>query len=83
MNISFVEYAHFECILDTINIQNSVNVKLVQKHILFAYSYYIKCSFNTNLDTFKMYNADNAPIHFCANLVKDCTDVYVNYLSIV
>ena len=48
-------------------------------NILFSYSYNIKCSFNTNLDSFKMYNGDNAPTHFFGNLVKD----FFNYLSIM
>ena len=45
--------------------------------------YYIKCLFNSSLNKFNMYSGDNAPKHFFVNLVKDCTDLYVNYLSIV
>ena len=80
MNVPFVVYVDFECILETINIQNSVNVKSIQKYIPFAY---IKCSFNASLDKFGIYSGDDAPKHFFAKLVKDCTDLYVNYLSIV
>ena len=83
MDVPFVVYADFECILETINIQNSANVNSIQKHIPFAYSYYIKCSFNSSLDKFNIYSGDDAPKHFFVNLVKDCKDLYVNYLSIV
>ena len=30
-----------------------------------------------------MYSSDDAPKYFFVNLIKDCTDLYVNYLSIV
>ena len=83
MDVPFVVYADFRCILKIINTQSSANVKSIQKYIPFAYSYYMKCSFNSSLDKFIMYGGDDAPKHFFVNLVKDCIDLYVTYLSIV
>ena len=83
MDLPFVVYVDFECNLKTINIQNSANVKSVQKHIPFTYSYCINCSFNSILGKFNMCSGDDVPKYFFVYLVKDCTDLYVNYLSIV
>ena len=59
MDVPFVIYTDFEYILEAINIQNLSNVKSIQKHIRFAYSYYIKCSFNSSLNKFSMYSSDD------------------------
>ena len=39
--------------------------------LILVYNYYIKCSYNSNLNIFKIYNANNAPQHFFKSLVND------------
>ena len=81
----FVVYADFESILEcTINVQNSTNVKSVQKHIPFAYSYYIICSYNSDLNIFRIYNNNNnAPQHFFKSLVNEIFDICTGHLSVI
>ncbi|XP_046811879.1 uncharacterized protein LOC124421113, partial [Lucilia cuprina] len=83
MDVPFVVYADFECILESTNVQNSSNVKSVQKHIPYAYSYFIKCSFDSKLDKFRIYSGENSPKHFFKSLVEDTLYIYNNYLRIV
>ena len=78
MDIPFVIYADFECILESTNDQNSTNVKSVQKHIPIAYSYYVKCSFDSHLDIFRIYSGEDSAKHFFQTLVKDTVDIYNN-----
>lgn len=60
IDVPFVVYADFECILESVNIQNSSNVQTTQRHIPFAYSYYIKCSFDRSLDNFRIYSGKDS-----------------------
>lgn len=52
IDVPFVVYADFECILEKLDIKQSDNIRLVQKHIPYAYSYFIKCSFDDNLNIY-------------------------------
>ncbi|XP_059221314.1 uncharacterized protein LOC131995971 isoform X1 [Stomoxys calcitrans] len=81
LDIPFSIYADFECILQPLEIQNSSKVKSVQKHIPFAYSYYIKCSFDSNLDKIKIYSGEDCTKHFFNSLVGEIVWIYNNYLS--
>ncbi|XP_065370870.1 uncharacterized protein LOC135963015 [Calliphora vicina] len=81
MDMPFVVYADFECILESMNVQNSNSVKSVQKHIPFAYSYYIKCTYDSGLDIFRIYSGEESAKHFIQQLVNDTLDIYNNHLS--
>lgn len=83
LDVPFVVYADFECILESVDIQNSANINSVQKHIPFAFSYYIKCSYNSSLDIHRIYSGENASTHFFKSLVEDALYIYSNYLSVV
>ncbi|XP_037806202.1 uncharacterized protein LOC119600179 [Lucilia sericata] len=82
LDVPFVVYADFECILESTNFKNSTKVESVQKHIPYAYSYYIKCSFDSSLDKFRIYSGEDSPKHFFKSLVADTSDIYNNHLSV-
>ena len=44
-------------------------------------SYYIKCSFDSHLDIFRIYSGEDSAKHFFQTLVKDTVDIYNNFLS--
>ena len=81
LDVPFVVYADFECILEEINVKNSDKINLIQKHVPYAYSYYIKCSFNNDLDIFRIYHGEDCSSNFFKTLLDDCITIYETYLS--
>jgi len=59
LDVPFVAYADFECVLERMDLKTSDNINLIQKHIPYACSYYIKCSFDTSLDIYRIYYGED------------------------
>nr|XP_032289060.1 uncharacterized protein LOC116649904 [Drosophila virilis] len=83
MNVPFVVYADFECILEELDIKQSDNIRVVQKHIPYAYSYFIKCSFDDNLNIYRIYHGEDCTLNFIQSLHNDCIMLYKNHLRLV
>ena len=81
LDVPFTIYSDFECILKPIDIQNSTKTQYVQEHIPYAYCYFIKCSYNNQLNRFKIYSGIDAPKHFFKSIFDDVLDIYNLYLS--
>ncbi|XP_073831735.1 uncharacterized protein [Musca autumnalis] len=60
---------------------NSGKTEQVKEHVPCAFSYNIKCSFDSSLDKFFTYTGPDAPKVFLENLINDCKFYYNNYLS--
>lgn len=80
LDVPFVIYADFECILSKINNKNSNNVTSIQKHIPIAYSYYIKSSFDSKLNKFRTYTGNDVVKDFVQNLIEDARFLCTNFL---
>ncbi|KAI8129580.1 hypothetical protein CVS40_0929 [Lucilia cuprina] len=80
LDIPFVVYADFECILENIQTHVSGKTSFIQKHLPCAFSYFIKCGYNDNLSKFEIYSGSDAGEVFVKSLIKDCRDIYNNYL---
>jgi len=65
-----------------LDIKSSDNVNLIQKHITYAYSYYIICSFDNNLDIYRIYHGEDCASHFIDSMYRDCLKLYENHLKI-
>ncbi|KAI8123512.1 hypothetical protein CVS40_5989 [Lucilia cuprina] len=85
INVPFVVYADSECIFE--NIQtcipsgDSSSTTLVDKHIPYAFSYYIKCSFNNSLSRFRSFKGLDSAKLFVENLVDDVKYLNDNFLK--
>nr|XP_036677496.1 uncharacterized protein LOC118878575 [Drosophila suzukii]XP_036677497.1 uncharacterized protein LOC118878575 [Drosophila suzukii] len=82
LDVPFVEYADFQCILEGMDLKTSDNVKLIQKHIPYAYSYYIKCSFDNSFDIYRIYYGEDCVAHFVDSIYNDCLMLYQNHLNV-
>lgn len=84
LEVPFTIYADFECILeDIVNVSPSNSkTTTIKKHSACAFSYYIKCAFNNNLNKFKIYTGVDASKKFVELIVKDCKEIYNNYLGV-
>ena len=80
MDVPFVIYADFECILKKVNETVSSKTVVVQKHLPYAYSYFIQCNYNDQLSKFKIYHGTDASSHFFKSLVEDVKDIYEEHL---
>lgn len=81
MDVPFVIYADFECILENVNTYVSSKTKYIQKHIPCAFSYYVRCSYDDALDKFKIYTGEDASKMFIECIYNECEVIYNNYLS--
>lgn len=89
MEVPFVVYADFECILEDIDISSDArfgrNSIYVKKHVPCAYSFYVKCRFNNNLDKFVKYvgvgSGDDVAKHFANSISDVCRNLYQNHLE--
>ncbi|XP_075158156.1 uncharacterized protein LOC142231433 [Haematobia irritans] len=77
MDVPFVVYADFECILEKDSLGSTIN-----KHKPCAFSFYIKCSVDSSLDRFKIYTGEDAGEKFVKYLDLECRDIYERYLSL-
>lgn len=83
MAVPFVVYADFECSLQPVNECVSEKVVTMHEHGPVAYAYYIKCSFDPNLDRFAIYTGKDASEQFLNSLIADAIMIYMNHLSII
>lgn len=81
MDVPFVIYADFECVLEQIDTYVSSKTKYIKKHIPCSFSYYVKCSYNDALDKFKIYTGEDASKIFVECIYSECELIYNNYLS--
>ncbi|XP_046811985.1 uncharacterized protein LOC111688865, partial [Lucilia cuprina] len=85
LNVPFVVYADSECIFE--NIQtctpsgDSSSTTLVDKHIPYAFSYYVKCSFKNSLSRFRSFKGLDSAKLFVEQLVTDIKYLNNNYLK--
>jgi len=75
LQVQFVVHADFECILE-------VSPKLfnINEHIPISYAYYIKCAFDSRLDTFVLETGKNSGVSFINSLPKNLTKLSDDYL---
>lgn len=84
MDVPFVVYADFECILQDINTpeNNSKSTVYTKKHIPCAFSYYIKCSFSDTLNKFRSYQGEDSSVKFIEYLSEDVKNLCRNHLHV-
>lgn len=82
LKVPFVVYADFECVLEDVVSANTTKTSMIQKHTPCAFSYNIKCSYNSSLNKFCIYTGEDASKKFLENLVRDCKFIYNNYLTV-
>ncbi|XP_062141781.1 uncharacterized protein LOC133849675 [Drosophila sulfurigaster albostrigata] len=83
LEVPFVVYADFECILEPVSLDVSVNTKIINKHVPVAFAYYIKCAFDSGLDKFVSKTGGDVARTFIKNLTSDLSDLYENHMKIV
>jgi len=85
LDLPFVAYADFECILEGMDLKTSDNINLIQKHIPHAYSYYIKCSFDNSLDIYGIYYGEDCAAHFVESIYISkslkCNDTVISTIT--
>lgn len=81
IDVPFVIYADFECILEDTALNVSDETKFIQKHIPCAFSYFIKCKHNNKLDKLRVYTSIDASEKFVLFLNQDCKDSCNNHLA--
>ncbi|XP_055371981.1 uncharacterized protein LOC129605966 [Condylostylus longicornis] len=84
LDVPFVIYADSECILEKIQgcqqnlaISSTTDIEL---HTPIAFSYFIKCSFDSSLDKYRNFKGENCADDFLKNLIGDCSDLFENYI---
>lgn len=86
IKVPFVVYADFECYLKEIdheipnNMSSSFTVNTC-KHVPYAFSYFIKCSYDNSLSKLEHYVGLNAASEFCKRLEQDVQNIYHNHLK--
>lgn len=85
LDVPFVVYADSECVFQDLETcipdPNKSSTTLMNKHTPYAFAYYIKCSFNSNLDKFKKFKGLDSPKQFIRELVSDIIEYYNSYLK--
>lgn len=85
MDVPFVIYADFECILQSIDTSipdMSKSTVFTQQHIPYAFSYYIKCSLDDNFNKICSYKGLDSPKKFIEYLVEDVKYLYTTYIKV-
>jgi len=59
LQVPFVVYADFECILEPKNLEVSPKLFNINEHIPISFAYYIKCAFESRLDKFVLETGKN------------------------
>jgi len=80
LQVPFVVYADFECILEPKNLEVSPKLFNINEHIPISYAYYIKCAFDSRLDKFVLETGKNSGISFVNSLIKNLTKLSDDYL---
>lgn len=80
VQVPFVIYADFECILQNVStcLPNPLlpSTTNLQEHIPCAFAYYIKCSYDNSLNKLQVYRGQDSPQKFIRSLVSDVTDIF-------
>lgn len=82
LDVPFVIYADSECIFE--NFQtcapkgNVSSTTLIDKHIPYAFSYYIKCSFDDRLNKLLIFKGLDSPRQFVKSLLNDVLYLHKN-----
>lgn len=90
MEVPFVIYADFECMLKPFDLDNTddnldTQTSYTQKkfeHVPYSFAYYIKCSFGDNASKFEFYRGDNCAQVFINFLERDVHNLYNKYLKV-
>lgn len=78
MNVPFVIYADFECVLKKVDNLDMV----INKHLPCAFSFNVKCNFDSNLDELFIYTGRDAAEKFVEMLNSKCREIFNTYLSV-
>lgn len=88
MEVPFVIYADFECILKPIsntidnNVYPSTSYTIKKcEHIPYSFAYYIKCSYDDSKSKFEFYRGPKCDEVFINYLERDVHHIYNNYLK--
>ena len=88
MEVPFVVYSDFECILKPTQDENMDNLNLnlpftkkTVEHIPYSFAFYIKCSFDNNISKFVSYRGENCAQVFINELEKEVLRLYTNHLQ--
>ncbi|MGI4816537.1 MAG: hypothetical protein ACRYE7_00935, partial [Janthinobacterium lividum] len=91
VDVPFTTYVDFECnlsnVLACINNPNNSSTTPVHLHVPIAYSYYIKCSFDSSKDIHRTYcqnnvsNREDCVEHFVQTLFSDIKYLYTTYIT--
>ena len=81
LQVPFVVYADFECILQPKNKEVSSTLININEHIPIAYAYYIKCAFDSRLDKFVLETGNNSGLSFLNSLIENLKQINNDYLS--
>ncbi|XP_061728728.1 uncharacterized protein LOC133533711 [Cydia pomonella] len=76
LRIPYVVYADFEAFLNPIPHSNNFDKTTssttnIQKHEVYSYGYYVKCSYNDKLSVYRTYKGENCARTFMDSLKKD------------
>ncbi|KAM7358527.1 uncharacterized protein ACRADG_003468 isoform 2-T2 [Cochliomyia hominivorax] len=85
LDMPFVVYANSECIFENIQTRlQKVEVSattLADKHIPYAFNYFIKCSFDENLNIYREFKGEDSVKLFLEKLVEDIRYLNSKYLK--
>lgn len=86
LKIPFVIYADFECALKKIDYVEPTDVNKpftidTVHHEPYAFVYFIKCSYNSNLSKLEYYIGENAAKTFCEKIELDVLQIYTDHLK--
>jgi len=79
LQVPFVVYADFECILEPKNLEVSPKLFNINEHIPISYAYYIKCAFDSRLDKFVLETGKNSGVSFVKSLINNLTKLMSTY----
>lgn len=89
MDVPFVIYADFECILKPLNNDSNTNLDPNSsytiknfEHLPYSFAYYIKCSFDDSISKFESYRGPNVAQTFVNFLERDAHNLYNKHLKV-
>lgn len=95
MKVPFVVYADFECILKKLESDSNddlpstsaaasveINSNVERMHVPYSFGYYIKCSYDDNLDEFRIYHGNDCATKFVEFLIDDVKRLYTAHLAL-
>ena len=87
LDVPFVIYADSECIFE--NIQTCIpnecmsSTTLVDRHIPYAFFYFIKCNFDQSLNSLRMFVGLDSPKKLVESLVNDVKYLSENFIKVI